>query len=366
MRALPAYPGVGGADFSRAFAFELARTHRARGHARCRTDCMLQRAVPFQQSVRALRGVVVGMVAATALIGLVVVAASRIGTPPRITAYAPPGAGGDWSESTFLASPANGGASDGAGELRNEAAPLSAPAAPPAPPEASPAPPQIPFQFSLSFVEPETGGSPPAPAGITPPVEEQAAATVATEPAAEQQLAEPATPEPSVEVGAACGAVLCGRGEVCCDPSCGICTDPGGTCSHAVCNALPWSVSVTCGPNTCNVGQVCCNPSCGICTRLGESCDSRTCGWDTTIPDSVLCGPNTCNVGEVCCNASCGICTRPGQSCDQTQCAWGGMSIPFSVTCGMSTCNVGEVCCNPSCGICARPGERCSTEVCGW
>jgi hypothetical protein len=29
--------------------------------------------------------------------------------------------------------------------------------------------------------------------------------------------------------------------------------------------------------NTCNVGQVCCNPSCGICTNPGETCSLDPC-----------------------------------------------------------------------------------------
>jgi hypothetical protein len=119
---------------------------------------------------------------------------------------------------------------------------------------------------------------------------------------------------------------------------------------------------VFCGPIPCPAGKVCCNPSCGICTDPGQECSHEPC-LSSTTPVSIYCGPNTCNVGQVCCNMSCGICVSPGETCDQTPCA-GAPEIPISFTCGMSTCNVGMVCCNASCGICAPPGEKCSTEVC--
>jgi hypothetical protein len=36
-------------------------------------------------------------------------------------------------------------------------------------------------------------------------------------------------------------------------------------------------ISIHCGPNTCNVGQVCCNATCGICTNPGETCRKEPC-----------------------------------------------------------------------------------------
>jgi hypothetical protein len=63
---------------------------------------------------------------------------------------------------------------------------------------------------------------------------------------------------------------------------------------------------VECGPVTCPSGQVCCNESCGICTDPGEACILIACE---------PCGDVTCPVGQVCCNESCGICTVPGGGC---------------------------------------------------
>lgn len=76
--------------------------------------------------------------------------------------------------------------------------------------------------------------------------------------------------------------------------------------------------SIPCGPNTCNAGDVCCNPSCGVCTAPGASCNTTQCDNPITYPTSQMCGMATCNDGSVCCNPSCGICTAPGASCPQS------------------------------------------------
>lgn len=36
-------------------------------------------------------------------------------------------------------------------------------------------------------------------------------------------------------------------------------------------------VKIPCGPNTCNKGEVCCNASCGICTQPGFACTQEAC-----------------------------------------------------------------------------------------
>lgn len=119
---------------------------------------------------------------------------------------------------------------------------------------------------------------------------------------------------------------------------------------------------IVCGPVTCPAGWVCCNESCGVCTQPGERCSQRNCSMAMQI-DSVSCGPTTCAIGEVCCDPACGRCVRPGQPCSKVACL-SPVEYPMSESCGMATCNVGMVCCNPSCGICARPGEPCSKRVC--
>jgi hypothetical protein len=72
---------------------------------------------------------------------------------------------------------------------------------------------------------------------------------------------------------------------------------------------------LACGHNTCSVGEVCCNPSCGICSPLGSPCDDRACEPAITQPFSEVCGMATCNIGEICCDARCGACVGVGEDC---------------------------------------------------
>jgi len=121
-------------------------------------------------------------------------------------------------------------------------------------------------------------------------------------------------------------------------------------------------LAVTCGRVACAADQECCNASCGICVEPGATCTNKSC-VDEEFPVSAPCGFTTCNVDQVCCNASCGICARLGEPCEDRSCD--GPTLPYSPPCGMNTCNVGQVCCNPSCGTCAAPGVPCSQTPCG-
>jgi len=152
----------------------------------------------------------------------------------------------------------------------------------------------------------------PAPAGPPRP-----AADAGAPPPEPDEAAEPQVELPPM----ACGLITCGSGDVCCNPSCGICVPDGDTCDPTPCEArvrLP--VSMMCGQNTCSVGEVCCNPSCGTCATEGAACDATPCTPRITVPVSMRCGQNTCSVGEVCCNPSCGTCAEEGESCDTTPC----------------------------------------------
>ncbi len=89
----------------------------------------------------------------------------------------------------------------------------------------------------------------------------------------------------------------------------------------------------TCGGNVCGKGEYCCNASCGTCAPLGASCTQQVCDpveiaepgetslFPTPIPfplpDPGTCGGNVCGKGEYCCNASCGTCAPLGASCTQ-------------------------------------------------
>jgi hypothetical protein len=88
---------------------------------------------------------------------------------------------------------------------------------------------------------------------------------------------EPAPTVPAPPALEPCGMVDCPFGTVCCNPSCGLCAPPDGTCSRLSCSMPTFPISVSCGRNTCNAGEVCCNLSCGICTGPGETCSQRVC-----------------------------------------------------------------------------------------
>jgi len=47
------------------------------------------------------------------------------------------------------------------------------------------------------------------------------------------------------------------------------------------CACVPGSTGEACGPTTCAVGQVCCNSSCGVCTEPGGVCTQQFCSTET-------------------------------------------------------------------------------------
>jgi hypothetical protein len=83
--------------------------------------------------------------------------------------------------------------------------------------------------------------------------------------AAESASAESALTQPAQQV--ACGKALCALGEVCCNPSCGICTARDGMCTQQFCDEvadqakagtpLPPAPSATCDNVRCRDGLAC-------------------------------------------------------------------------------------------------------------
>lgn len=146
--------------------------------------------------------------------------------------------------------------------------------------------------------------------------------------------------------------------DLCTDVKC----DVGTTCK--VIDGKPNCVPVEgekCGNNVCAPGQTCCNPSCGVCTNPGEVCTPKACEPTIPAPGETKCGPTTCAAGLECCNESCGICVKPGHGCTQQYCA---LEIPIERQCGKKVCPEGTTCCNPSCGICTPPGFACLQYIC--
>ncbi|KAL2129432.1 hypothetical protein VTI74DRAFT_7806 [Chaetomium olivicolor] len=117
--------------------------------------------------------------------------------------------------------------------------------------------------------------------------------------------------------GVKCGNTVCAAGLTCCNPSCGICTEPGMGCTGQICPSIPVETPSErqCGSTLCKPGQECCNPSCGICVEPGKGCTKQLCA-----PTGEQCGKTVCARGLVCCNSSCGICTPPGGACTQQFC----------------------------------------------
>jgi len=82
---------------------------------------------------------------------------------------------------------------------------------------------------------------------------------------AEGASAEGAVKQPAQQV--ACGAALCALGEVCCNPSCGICTARDGMCTQQFCDAvaseaqagvpLPPAPPASCDTVRCREGTAC-------------------------------------------------------------------------------------------------------------
>jgi hypothetical protein len=74
--------------------------------------------------------------------------------------------------------------------------------------------------------------------------------------------------------GEACGGVICGAGDYCCNESCGICAPLGGFCTAQFCGEVPGE---PCNQVTCGPGEFCCNWSCSTCAPAGGACTDQFC-----------------------------------------------------------------------------------------
>ncbi len=145
---------------------------------------------------------------------------------------------------------------------------------------------------------------------------------------------------------------------------------------------------IRCGPNTCAGDQVCCNSSCGICTEPGGVCTQQACLGDGGVSD--VDGGTPLNPGDGGTPLGDGW-VDPGDGGTPWSDGWvdpgdgwvdpgdgwvdpGDGGTPWSdgwvdpgdggVRCGDRTCGAGLVCCNPSCGICTPPGVGCIRLAC--
>jgi hypothetical protein len=94
---------------------------------------------------------------------------------------------------------------------------------------------------------------------------------------------------PDGGVGTPCvSSESCGKGLVCTTAD-GVCNPPPGCGPNAACPAVCYGscrlpdedgAGPACGPVQCGKGQVCCNDSCGICTAPGGACTQQFCTKD--------------------------------------------------------------------------------------
>jgi hypothetical protein len=113
------------------------------------------------------------------------------------------------------------------------------------------------------------------------------------------------------------------------------------------CDCVP-TPAVACGPSVCEPGQVCCNPSCGVGTAPGGACDLARC----TDPP-----PRPVDAGLDCSGIAALCVTGTVWSVEACGCVPGE-------PCGTATCTGGQLCCNESCGICTEPDGACTQQLC--
>ncbi len=126
----------------------------------------------------------------------------------------------------------------------------------------------------LAPAQPATTPTSPSPATAT--------ATGSTPPAS---AAPPSRPSPGATRPVPCASTRqCARGQICSTET-GDCDRPPGCGPNAICPAVCWghcttrarAAGVRCGTKVCPTGQVCCNPSCGICTPPDGFCTQQIC-----------------------------------------------------------------------------------------
>jgi hypothetical protein len=182
--------------------------------------------------------------------------------------------------------------------------------------------------------------------------------------------------------GEACGATTCEDGMVCCNASCGICTEPGGFCTQQACEPIdpPGALcDLSCEPGFhCELVEVTCiqapcppqpecvaSPQCGgfagfTCEGEGECVDTPDDGCDPENGGADCGGYCVCTVGPL-------IDCAPDHRFDPSPavCACVKGDAPEGEACGDTVCAADEVCCNASCGICTPPDGACTQQICG-
>ncbi|TLD15716.1 uncharacterized protein PgNI_00753 [Pyricularia grisea] len=128
---------------------------------------------------------------------------------------------------------------------------------------------------------------------------------------------------------------------------------------NGTCKGLPQPAGIDCGRTRCIGEQVCCNPTCSMCTAPGMMCTMQDCGHLEGRPAVVKPPTVVAPLPHLSSNKSA---TEPKPTKPATRPAPKPMD---GVACGKNTCAAGEVCCNSSCGICTPPDGACIMMFCG-
>lgn len=97
-----------------------------------------------------------------------------------------------------------------------------------------------------------------------------------------------------------CGDTLCPSGQVCCNASCGVCTDPGGLCTQEVCDPAPAAGCTT--DADCRTFSNYCDGC--ACAALSSGESDPTCSGTT-----VACFADPCMNMDAVCDTATGACT---------------------------------------------------------
>ncbi len=136
--------------------------------------------------------------------------------------------------------------------------------------------------------------------------------------------------------GPACGPVTCDLGQVCCNPSCGICTGPGEGCIDLECAPDPCAAVDARGEGACRIllGYAWDGSTCAAvagCTCAGAGCAALS---DTL--DACFAAHSNC---QAFCGGIAGIPCAPGTYCDSPDGSYcggddsGGVCRPIPTTC---------------------------------
>jgi len=175
-----------------------------------------------------------------------------------------------------------------------------------------------------------------------------------------------------------CGATSCAAGQVCCNSSCGICTQPGGACIQLACEGDAGGTSKSCAAVSCLTGETCVEmPSGARCVPADDDpCDGFGC------PPNAMCrvqqGAAVClpvtgggqDAGSVK-PPACAVTLCPaGTSCDDS--SGEARCIKASPGCAAALCPAGTTCDDssgsvqciktPACTAKCQAGEHCELK----